>query len=185
MLHLVRVTAFDPCQRCLGERGLQEHDFSCALLGGRGRIAQELEHFLHVRLVFIPVVLGLCIRLHVVVAIRQTEAALIETCNFGLRIIRVLVRARFEQDAAAGRLTLKPDDQARERTDGCRRRNRIEIGFERGRAKTIDPRLVHTRCVIVADLLRHRIPVHRCGGLLQDPSKHCQIVLGELAVHAP
>ena len=79
-----------------------------------GRVAQQLQHLCDVRLVPAAMVLRLRVVPEVVVAIRQPKAALVEARDLLLRVVRVLLGARVEQDAAARGLALEPRQQWRE-----------------------------------------------------------------------
>ncbi len=151
VIEIGRIAPGHAVERRLGEFRLEGH-YGLRLLGCILRLrAREFQHFPHMRHVLLANLHRLRIGLRVVVAIRQSQAALVEIGDHLRGVLGVRARTEMEKGrgAAAGQIGDDPGD-VRFTLD---RRNAVEIGLERRRALGFDGRFVHARRVIVAHLL--------------------------------
>ena len=92
------VAPFDPRHGTLGQRGFDAHHGLRFGGSGLGLVAEELEHFLHVRQVGFAQFDRLGVVLSVVVAVGQAESALIGVGDDLIGVVGVLDGFKTEQD---------------------------------------------------------------------------------------
>ena len=151
VVNLLRIAPAGLVQRALGQAGFNVHH---RLGFGRGflrSVPQQLEHLLYVRNVLLAEFHGLGIVLEVVVAIGQTQPALIHFADDLAGILEVRTRAEAEHDVR----TFPVQASSFLGQIGLRfhPRDALEVAVEWLRPGLLHRRLVHAGGVVVADLL--------------------------------
>ena len=151
MIRRLRIALLNFGQGVLGKSGLDRHDRLCVGIGLRLRLADKREHFAHVCDVRGPERDALVVGVRIVIAVRQSEAALIELSDVGGTVLGVGTRAESEERIDAVDL-----QRGNHRCHALRIDDAADLGeqrVERGRSGLLDRRGVHAARVVVADLL--------------------------------
>ncbi len=173
IVQLVDLAALDRGPVLLGYPGLEGQDVG----GGLGRIGPADGRQGAGQIGQIGLALSGEVRLQIVVAVRQAQAALTQIGRVHVRLLQVLEHVDAEQGGAETFVALPHQPgHAGVVGDGLDRR---QIGGQRGRRQLIDPGLVHEAGVQGADLLG--VGVDRVGGAGFDDG--LQLALGVLVKH--
>ena len=197
--HLVvdveRVAALHLLQRHAGQRRLDAEDPLRRQSGALLRVSEQLEHPHQVVAIAIARLARLGVVLEVVVAVRQTEPALVDDGDDRGGVLRVLLGAETEQQTGPGVLPSQPQvdalgmqagdlrDQGLLRLDGG---DPLQLGLQRVETPRLDSRLVHAGGVKVTDHPLHpATPGVRRRRFLENLPQDREVALLQLAAAPP
>src|SRR5215472_12801393 len=163
-VHLVKeivgIPLLHPRERCFRQRRFHPHNGLRFMPGCVSRIAQQLQHVLHMDEILLPNLFGFRFRLGVVVAIGQAQASVGGKGNHLAGIGEVLVGAEIEKQAAGHVGEMFASQQRRQLLFGLDRGDLLEQWLEGRGSEFLHGRLIHARGKVVANLLlRRRAPV--------------------------
>ena len=139
-----------------------------------GRVADKLEHLLHVLDVTLANFLRLGIVLGVVVAIGQAEPVLRQPHDHGIGVVGILFGAAAEDRGVAGKM--QPRQQRSQLGNLGDTLDLDQLGPDGLGAALLHHGLVHAGSVVVANLLGNGIAILGRGSLLQNRAQIFQVI---------
>ena len=179
----MRIAADGAVHGGFGESGLDgQHGLGFGS-GNFGLVARQLKHLLHVVQVFLTRLDRLGVVLDVVIAIGQSETALIEVSDGLARIVHVGHLAEAEEHADA--VALQGADLRDELLLAVECSDSLHRRHEWFGAALLDGGLVHAGSVIVSNLRLDCSVLAGRLGLLQNVAQHIEIALAQAVIAAP